>query len=408
MKVLVIADHYPPYGMGGYEIACEVVTEGLRRRGHEVRVLTSVHGAGRFERSDHVERVLHRPQDSAFMPQLGWWELRDRHQLERIVASWRPHVVYAWKLLQLFPSIHRWLARCGVPIVFNLQDLWFPEHLDQALALTAAWHANESGGIRHTGKSCVRAAVRLVNRDLTRPVAAGDLALDHVIFCSRFRERQHAGAGFGGRAPHVIYNGVDLERFTGDPRRASGDALKLLFVGRLVEGKGLHTVIDALAALRRRGVRATLTVSGIPSYPFEYRGRLDAQIAALGLTSQVSLRAPVGGSQLAAVYRAHDVLVFPSVDPEGFPMTLLEAAACGLAIVGTTTGGSGEFLVDDDTGLVFSPHDVEQLVDRLTTLARQPATALRLAASAQRRARTEFAIDRIAAQTETCLAQIAA
>src|SRR5262249_6071379 len=148
-----------------------------------------------------------------------------------------------------------------------------------------------------------------------------------------------------------------------------GDTLKLLFVGRLVESKGLHTVIDALAALRRDGVRATLTVSGIPSYPFEYGGRLEAQIASLGLTSHVTFRAPVGGSDLAAVYRAHDVLVFPSIGPEGFPMALLEAAACGLAIVGTTTGGSGEFLVDDDTGLVFPPDDAEQLVSRLTRIA---------------------------------------
>src|SRR5262245_20966747 len=102
MKVLIVTDHYPPYGTGGYETACEAVVEGLRRRGHEVRVLTSVHGAGPHQRSDRVDRVLHRPQDSAFMPQLGWWELRDRQQLDRIVSSWRPDVVYAWKLLQLF------------------------------------------------------------------------------------------------------------------------------------------------------------------------------------------------------------------------------------------------------------------------------------------------------------------
>src|SRR5262245_4576643 len=408
MKVLVITDHYPPYGTGGYEIACEAVAEGLRRRGHQVRVLTSVYGVGSLDRFDYVDRVLHRPQDSAFMPQLGWWELHDQQQLDRVVTSWRPNVVYAWKLLQLFPSVYRWLARHCVPIAFNLQDLWLPAHLDQSLALAAAWHANGSGRIRQTGKAYVRSALRLVNRDLTRPLTAGDLPLDHVIFCSRFRKRQHIDAGFGGGAPRVIYNGVDLERFSGQPGRESGGPLKLLFVGRLVESKGLHTVIGALAGLRRDGIRAVLTVYGIPSHPFDYRKQIDAQVASLGLAAHVMFRAPVTGAELAAVYREHDVLVFPSIGPEGFPMTLLEAAACGLAIVGTTTGGSGEFLVDGDTGLVFAPDDVEQLVKRLATLAREPDRALRLAASAQQRARVEFAIDRIAAQTETCLARIAA
>src|SRR5262245_23345512 len=89
MKVLVITDHYPPYSTGGYEIACEAVAEGLRRRGHQVRVLTSVYGVSSLDRSDHVDRVLHRPQESAFMPRLGWWELQDRQQLDRIVTSWR-------------------------------------------------------------------------------------------------------------------------------------------------------------------------------------------------------------------------------------------------------------------------------------------------------------------------------
>src|SRR5262249_22191319 len=113
-------------------------------------------------------------------------------------------------------------------------------------------------------------------------------------------------------------------------------------------------------------------------------------------------------SEMPSVYRAHDVLVFPSIGPEGFPMTLLEGAACGIAIVGTTTGGSGEFLVHDETGLVFEPGDAAQLAAQLAALRDRPERRLHLAAAAQRRARTEFGIQRIVAQTEAYLTRIAA
>ena len=68
------------------------------------------------------------------------------------------------------------------------------------------------------------------------------------------------------------------------------------------------------------------------------------------------------------VYADHDVFVFPSIWEEPFSIGLLEAMACGQAVVGTTTGGSAEILVDGVNSLVFPPGDPRRLARQVKRL----------------------------------------
>jgi glycosyltransferase involved in cell wall biosynthesis len=68
------------------------------------------------------------------------------------------------------------------------------------------------------------------------------------------------------------------------------------------------------------------------------------------------------------VYRSHDALVLPSIWDEPFSIGLLEAMASGLAVVGTTTGGSREILADGINALTFSPGDAEALATQIGRL----------------------------------------
>src|SRR5713226_7253243 len=104
MRILVLTNRYPPHYTGGYEIACHAVSERLRSRGHDIVILTSNYGLQSPRVDGHVNRVLHRPQDSPKLVELGRWELADHKALSRLVKTWKPDVVYAWSMLQLFPS----------------------------------------------------------------------------------------------------------------------------------------------------------------------------------------------------------------------------------------------------------------------------------------------------------------
>jgi UDP-glucose:(heptosyl)LPS alpha-1,3-glucosyltransferase len=143
---------------------------------------------------------------------------------------------------------------------------------------------------------------------------------------------------------HVIYNGVDLERFQPAPAAENGGPLQLLFVGQDFKRKGLAAVIDALARVRDAGFTCQLRVIGRDdSTPYR------KQAARLGITDQVAFEGP--SRDIHTAYQAADLFVFPTLyDP--FANVCLEALACGLPVLTTTTNGSSEIVTEGEDGYV--------------------------------------------------------
>jgi glycosyltransferase involved in cell wall biosynthesis len=330
----------------------------------------------------------------------------DRRALVLSAARFRPDVVYAWCLLSLFPSLHRTVRELGVPIVTNLQDLWIPAHLAMSDASRQAWRKQPSGWLRRVAKGMVETGLRAWLPDWDRPVHVSELDLGHLVFCSRFRQMQHLAQGLPAGESRVIYNGIDLGLFS--PRQdvpTGSEPLRILFVGRLAAEKGVHTLLAALAVLAAGGRHdMVLSVIGVPSYPWEYAAELRQRVAAEGLGSRVQFLSPVSQAELPQLYRAHDVLVFPSTGDEGLPVTLLEALGCGLPVISTATGGSAEIVEDGRTALVFEPGDERGLAERLSRLADAPLLRRALAAAGRAEVEARFDIDAICAETESYLA----
>jgi glycosyltransferase involved in cell wall biosynthesis len=117
----------------------------------------------------------------------------------------------------------------------------------------------------------------------------------------------------------------------------------------------------------------------------------------------VTFLGKVPAEHMAQVYMAHDVLVFPSIWEEPFSLTLIEAMASGLAVVGTTTGGSAEILRDGVNSLTFKADDPEDLARQLQRLIEDPHLRQRLATAGQRTVRQTFNIHRSVDQIEELL-----
>ncbi len=144
---------------------------------------------------------------------------------------------------------------------------------------------------------------------------------------------------------HVVYNGVDLERFSPGESAPAGGRARLLFVGQDFRRKGLGPLIEALAALKNRGVDCELRVIGRDK-PAPYR----AQARRLGVGDRVTFEGPT--REIHDAYRAADLLVFPTLyDP--FANVCLEALACGLAVLTTTTNGASEIIDEGVNGYVI-------------------------------------------------------
>ncbi len=221
--------------------------------------------------------------------------------------------------------------------------------------------------------------------------------LDGFLACSRFNAGQITSRT--GLIPRVHYEGINpalfhpMERSQALRERFGVQAEEFLVVSvaRLVGWKGFQYVIEAMAILRSRGkFRYLLVGNG------EYRPSLDAQVQALGLTDVVTITGGVPQTQVAQYYSIADAAVFPSIGDEAFGIAPIEAMACGVPVVASTSGGMVETVVDGETGFLVGRRDANAIADALSRLAANPSTARSMGENASRRVMEQFTWARLA------------
>ena len=232
----------------------------------------------------------------------------------------------------------------------------------------------------------------------------------HVACVSVYVRDRLAASGHIPTESVVIRNGVDLSVFSADGDMAAfeNDPIRLLYAGRLIREKGVHTMVEALAELGRRqaldGIILTLMGAGQPHYIQQLRARVDQ----VGLTSKVEFQPAVPRESMPGVLRSHDVLLLTSEYPEPLARSIQEAMAMGLLVIGTTTGGSGELLVEQETGLTFEAGNSSELADQLMFALADRDLSRSIARRGQDRVRAQFNIERTVAETDTYLRQVLA
>jgi len=159
--------------------------------------------------------------------------------------------------------------------------------------------------------------------------------------------------------------------FPGEVARHSRDRLgiadgpTILTVGRLASterSKGHEAVFALLQALRRRFPDLIYLIAG----EGDDRPRLEQKARALGLgADMVRFLGYVPDAELPDLYRLADLFVMPS-ETEGFGIVYLEAAACGLRVLGGAGDGSGDAIQDSRVGATVDPHDPDALLAAIT------------------------------------------
>lgn len=177
---------------------------------------------------------------------------------------------------------------------------------------------------------------------------------------------------------------------------------RIVFVGRLVERKGVKHLIEAVRRLPVE-LRPHLTVIG----EGPERQALEAQVRAAGLERRVKISGRVSDEALHAAYAGSDVMVLPSIydtrgDTEGLGVVLLEAMSYGIPAVASDIGGITDIIENEKSGLLVPPADPEKLARALERLARDPALAARLGNAGEQRARDVFGWPAIMAKWEEC------
>lgn len=204
----------------------------------------------------------------------------------------------------------------------------------------------------------------------------------------------------------IIHNGVDTSFY--DPR---SDRAALDEFGIPLDAP----VVGIVAALREEKDHRTLlraaeiAVQEIPNLHIlivgqgAIRPELESFAAELGLSAQVHFAG--ARSDVQRILRAVDIFTLSSVK-ETFPISVLEAMACGRPVVCTNVGGVAEAVVMGETGYLVPPGDAQTLALRWTELARDPDLARRMGAAGRRRVEEEFTLKRSVEKSEEAIEEM--
>jgi phosphatidyl-myo-inositol dimannoside synthase len=171
----------------------------------------------------------------------------------------------------------------------------------------------------------------------------------------------------------IIPNGVEMAVFRPVDRPGGVRPLTLLCVGRLIERKGQHHLLQAVALLQQRGYVDQVKVVFVGTGDFEQR--LRQLCSELHLQDNVAFAGFRERDEVPAFYQTADVFVLPSFN-EGMSVALLEALGAGLPVIVTDTGGTVELVCDN--GLIVPWANPPLLAEAIETFLRQPQLCQRM------------------------------
>lgn len=363
--VLVIHNRYRQ--AGGEDAVVRAETELLRQHGHRVIEY------GRNNRTIDEFGWLHK----ACLGPGTTWNPRVYSELRRLIRVERPDVAHCHNLLPMIsPAAYFACKAEGVPVVQTLHNFRLCCPAGTLFCKDAACADCDGGLVRATMRGCYRnsrlqtAAVAIM-LGAHRALGTWEHAVNAYSAPSLFCLDRMAAHGIPRHKIALRPN--FLMKDPGARDTSDGYAV---FVGRLCAEKGVRQLL--WASRRLRNVPLVIVGDG------PLRAELEIYTERNGM-DHVRFTGELPAAQTLAQVRAARFLVFPSVGYETFGMTVLEAAACGVSTIGSSLGAIPELVEDSVSGLLFDPHNTEELVSKIAWAWSHPVAMNEMGATARRR-----------------------
>jgi len=382
MRVLMIHNEYAK--PSGEEHASQAIADLLTQHGHEVD----------WHRRSSAE-IAGSVAGRAKALFTGIYNPCSRRRVKRVLTERDYDVVQVQNLYPLLsPAILGPVRRAGVPLVMRCPN--YRVFCPNGLHLVKAQVCERCLGFGREAwcilRNCERSPLKSTGYAIRNAVArvSGMIVRNVNVFIvqSEFQKGRFAA---GGIEPDrmVVVSGVTPRSAEDEP---PGTGRTISFVGRLSEEKGITDFIDAAREL--------------PDLEFAVAGDTagaDALVAAA--PPNVRFAGFVSGADLETFYRETKVFVCPSKWYEGFPNVITRAMVAGKPVVTSRIGALPEIVDDGETGLVFTPGDVNELVDRIRRLAGDAAMCRALGAAGREKAARLYCEDAVYRKLEQAYAR---
>lgn len=200
----------------------------------------------------------------------------------------------------------------------------------------------------------------------------------------------------------IIYNPLNTDQWI-DNTPCQYTPNSILYVGTVVENKGVGELVEACRQLHEEGIPVQLTIAGKIG---SYAERLQREVSERNHTDWCHFTGNLPRTQLTSLYRSSMVTCLPSYW-ENMPLTCLEAMAMGNVVIGSNSGGMAEIITDREDGYLVTPMNVEDIKDTITkALQMTPADVQLMRTKAHHTVETRFSATKIIPQMEDYYRQL--
>jgi len=392
MRILILSNLYPPHYKGGHEIQCKVVADGLSSRGHQVFVLTSRYGVYEKRADGKLFRLLYYLDDNdagVFRRRYNQLTIALFGRLNyfvtgKIIKELKPDLVYAGELsgISIFPI--RAIQRRKISIVHHLGN-YFLMGLVKYCSL-------EKNLFKRFYRKIIFGFSRMDKFDF-----------NHLLTVSEAVKKQHLEVGFSDNDISVIPRGISSElikdKFEKFPA-SSKKKLKLLYVGRIAQEKGVHISIEAVGHLTKYFGITDVVLDIIGDGDTNYNYQLKSLINKLRITKNVRFCGKLPREKVLNKYSKYDILLLPSVWEEPFSGVLIEAMSQGLPIVATDTGGTPELIKNNYNGLLVPPNNSAKMAEYIKRLIENPSLYEQIRINGIKKIKEEYTNEKIIEQID--------
>nr|WP_290223839.1 glycosyltransferase family 4 protein [Trichocoleus desertorum] len=377
MKILVL-ENEPSSRRGGQECSLLGVCTGLAQRGHEIHLVYR--------------------EDGDFLPKY--------QQFCKSITKVRRYVIDTTGKRHLIVSSVSWLGSL-LPVLKIDADVVYINQTKEAFF---------GGSVARLKQVPLVCHLRLFPPKTFLPqIRWGLQYVTRFITVSQATLQGYLRAGFDPKTLRVVYNGIDLKRFSiqGDRQQTRQqlnlppNAFVVVYAGRIDRPKNIEMLIRAFAQLGLPPEQARLMLVGSPVVHASPQAA-EAYVQELkDLCSQLNISNHVHWlgrrTDLPEIFRAADVSVLPSLLPDTFGLVLAESMACGTPALGLRFGGIPDVLSDEFEKFQIAVGDVAGLSDRLESLRNWQETDPNLGQRCRAYVEKRFPVERVVTEVEAAL-----
>lgn len=404
MKILYLADDFPPISFGGGGVVAYNLAKEMARRGNEIFVITTVQNREQEKKEIFNGLTVYRiysnyPHPYFLKSYISLYNPFTIPKIKKIAREIKPDIVHSHHIHSHI-SYHSFKVakKLGAKVFLTAHDVmlasygkaYFKENETDFKISVKEQIKIARKGYNPFRNIIIKQYLKYVDKIFTVSDAVGRVLSDNGILKTE-----------------TIHNGIDVSVWRAEDyeirelkHKFNLEGKKIIFWGggRLSGAKGSAQILKALKIIKEnyKAANAILVIAGDKGY---FTDRIEEIAKKSNVWKSVILIGKLNSEEMRAAFFACDASVTPSICFDSFPTVNLEAMAAKKPVVATVFGGSRELVLDGETGYIVNPNNEELLAQKIFDLLQNPEKAREFGEKGFERVKNFFSIETQADKT---------